>query len=123
MSETTVLVVAKDQFIAALLGALVELTGRKSVFPAAGDDAEHALARTTPDLMLVDCALGGSVLAESGAAARARGVPLLLFSAAHTDREVEAIAGVHRADWFVLPIRPAEFRERLDSVLRPVHGG
>jgi DNA-binding response OmpR family regulator len=123
MSETTVLVVAKDQFIAALLGALVQLTGRKSVFPADGDDSESAIARSRPDLMLVDCALGGTVLADAAAAARTRGVPVLLFSAAHTDREAEAIASRHRADWFVLPIRPSEFRERLDSVLRPVHGG
>ena len=122
MSEPTILVLAKDQFIAALLGALVELTGRKSSFPAAGEEVEGALARATPDLMLVDCALGGSILADASSAARSRGVPLLLFSAAHTDREAEAIAGRHRAEWFVLPIRPSEFRERLDSALRPVHG-
>ena len=121
MSDPLVLVVAKDHFIAALLGALVELSGRKSGFPADGESLEDAINRTTPDLMLVDCALGATRLTAATASARSQGVPLLLFSAAHTDREASAIASRQGAEWFVLPIRPGEFRERLNQALRPVH--
>lgn len=115
--QSVVLVMAKDPFIAALLGALVELSGRGVAFRSAGEGSDSAVQRTHPELVMVDCALGISACAEITAIARLEGLRLLMFSASHTDREARDIASLYGAHCFVLPIKPREFMESLDRVM------
>ncbi len=117
MPQANVLVMAKDRFVAALLGALVELSGRRAAFPLDNEESTAALRRMRPDLALVDCALGSAVCSELAASARDDGTRLLMVSAAHTASEARDIAGVYRAEVFVLPIRPREFADYLDRAL------
>lgn len=117
MPLTNVLVMAKDRFVAALVGALVELSGHYAAFPLDNEAGAEALRRTRPDLALVDCALGSAVCSAVAASARVEGARLLMFSAAHTAAEARDIAGQYGAQVFVLPIRPREFAECLDRAL------
>lgn len=117
MHTPTVLVVAKDRFIAALLGALVELSGRGVQFRSDGEGNDSAVQRAHPELIIFDCALGISACSEIAAIVRVEGLRLLMFSASHTDREARDIASLYGAQCFVLPIKPRDFMESLDRVM------
>ena len=117
MLQTTVLVMAKDRFVATLLGALVELSGRAVVFIADDERTDGAVRRTHPELVLFDCALGLSACTEIVAVARLEGLRVLMFPAAHTDSEAHDIASLYAAPVFVLPVKPREFHELLDRAL------
>ena len=117
LHHTTVLVMAKDRFVAALLGALIELSGRSVAFREDDETSDAAVRRTRPDLVICDCALGLSTCTEIAAVARLAGVKLLMFSASHTDREARDIAGLYGVQSFVLPVKPRDFMESLDRVM------
>lgn len=117
MLQTTVLVMAKDRFVARLLGGLVELSGRVAAFVADGEGTDAAVRRTGAELVLFDCALGLSVCSEIIAVARVDGLRVLMFSAAHTDREAHDIASLYSAPVFVLPIKPRDFLGLMDRTL------
>lgn len=117
MLQSTVLVMAKDRFVAALLGALVELSGRTAAFHSDGEGSDSAVRRTHPQLVMFDCALGIAACSEIAAVARLEGTRLLMFSASHTDREAHDIASLYGAECFVLPIKPKEFMASLDRAI------
>jgi len=117
MLHTTVLVLAKDRFVAALLGALIEISGRRAVFPREGEPTTSATQRIRADLILLDCALGASTCRSVASAAREAGVRMLMFSAAHTEPETRDIANQHGTDAFALPVSPREFASHLDRAL------
>lgn len=117
MLHTTVLVLAKDRFVAALLGALTELSGREAVFPRDGEPATLAGQRIRAELVLLDCALGATTCAAVASAARDAGTRVLMFSAAHTEPETRDIANHYGVDAFALPVSPREFAGHLDRAL------
>ena len=117
MLQTTVLVMAKDRFVAALVAALIELSGRAVAFRADKEPTELAVRRTRPELVIFDCALGIAACTEIATLARLEGLRLLLFSASHTDREARDIASLYGAPCFVLPIKPRDFMESLDRAM------
>jgi DNA-binding response OmpR family regulator len=117
MLQSTILVMAKDRFIAALLGALVELSGRKAAFRSDGETVDAALRRSNAELVMFDCALGIATCSEIAATARLDGARLLMFSASHTEREARDLASLYGAQCFVLPVKPREFMESVDRAL------
>jgi DNA-binding response OmpR family regulator len=117
MLQSTVLVVARDRFIAALLGALIELSGRSVAFPSNDEAVDAAVRRARAELVLFDCALGLAAVSEIATISRLEGARLLLFSASHTDREARDIAAPYGAECFVLPIKPREFMKAVDRAL------
>ena len=117
MGQSTVLVLAKDRFVAALLGALVDLAAKHASFPNDREPVESAIQRTHPDLILFDCALGPNECARVAVAARAGGMRFLMFSAAHTEPEVRDIAHRYGTQAFALPIKPRDFADQLDRAL------
>ena len=117
MLQPTILVMAKDRFIATLLGALIELSGRIVAFRLDEEATDSAVRRTHPELVMFDCALGITACTEIAAVARLEGLKLLMFSASHTDREARDIASLYGAQVFVLPIKPREFIQSLDRAL------
>ena len=117
MSQSTVLVVAKDRVIAALLGALIELSGRRVAFRSDNEGIDSAVRRAAAELVLFDCALGISTCAEIAATARLEGARLLMFSASHTERDARDLASLYGAQCFVLPVKPREFMDRVDRAL------
>jgi cysteine synthase len=117
MLHATVLVMAKDRFIAALFGALVELSGRIAAYRLDNEATDSAVRRTHPELVMFDCALGFTACTEIAAVARLEGLRLLMFSASHTDREASDIARLYGAQVIVLPIKPRDFIQSLDRAL------
>ena len=117
MQQSTVLVVAKDRFIAALIGALVELSGRRVAFRSDDEASFSAVQRTHPELVMFDCAFGITACSEIAAIVRVERLRLLMFSASHTDREARDIASLYGAQCFVLPIKPGDFKASLDRVM------
>jgi hypothetical protein len=115
--QTTVLVMARDRFIAVLLGGLIELSGRRVELLPDNEPSASAIRRAHPELVLFDCALGMATCSEIASVARLEGAKLLMFSAAHTDSEAKDIANFCGAPCFVLPVKPRDFMESLDRVM------
>ena len=117
MRQSTILVLAKDRFVAALLGSLVELSGRAVAFRLDNEGTDVAVRRTHADLVMFDCALGIAACTEVAAVARVEGSRMLMFSASHTDREARDLASLYGAQCFVLPVKPREFMDCLDRAI------
>jgi DNA-binding response OmpR family regulator len=117
MLDTTVLVLAKDRFVAALLGALVELSGHTAEFPRDGESSAVAAREMHADLILLDCALGATNCQAVSRASHEAGTRVLMFSAAHTEREATDIAHRYGTNAFALPVSPREFSGHLDRAL------
>jgi cysteine synthase len=66
---------------------------------------------------MFDCALGFARCREIASVARLLGARLLMFSAAHTEREARDLASLYGAQCFVLPVKPREFMESVDRAL------
>jgi hypothetical protein len=112
---STVLVLARDAVIAALLGLLLELEDYDAVFPGPDERPEDAIARLRPPLIVL---LDGTLdTAESDlfhARAAARGSRVVLFSEPPAAHEVRAIARRRDIAYVSMPVD----RSTLGGVLR-----
>ena len=111
------MILANEQVISALLGAMVELDGYTPVFPAADEQPLTAISRQRPDLLLLDCEHDFAWDAHSMRSIPESGTRVLLFSAVRSQREVEQIAGRYGIPSFVLPVAYREFTAKVDGVL------
>ena len=112
------MVLANEEVISALLGAMVELDGYVPVFPAADERPLAAVRRHRPDLLLLDCE---NDLAWDAGAMRSittMGTRILLFSAMRSQREIEQIAARYDVAAFALPVAYRDFTAQVDEVLR-----
>ena len=126
----TVLVLARETVIAALLGLLLELDGYQPAFPQPDERPEDALARLRPPLViLLDGeleAVRSDLFFVRAAKARAR---VVLFSPPHAFPEVRRIAGERGLRAFELPVDRATLRHALrhvvddDGVAAPLGSG
>jgi len=115
--KQTILILANEDVISALLGAMVELDGHVPVFPAHDERPLAAVARHHPTLLLLDCEHD---LAWDEDAMRRIGstdTRVLLFSAMRSQPEIELIADRYGIPAFVLPVAFREFTERVESLL------
>jgi DNA-binding response OmpR family regulator len=111
------MVLANEEVISALLGAMVELDGYTAVFPRADEQPLTAITRNRPDLLLLDCEHEFAWDAQGMRSARAAGVQILLFSAMRSQREIEQIAARHGVPAFTLPVTFREFTTQVDRML------
>jgi hypothetical protein len=107
-SASTVLVVASDPVVAALLGALVELERHTALYPGAGETLPSALSRLRPRVVLIE-AVGDAPVApdELGrlfASVRETGARGVLFAAAGRRDDLRRRAAALDAPWFTLPV-------------------
>lgn len=113
-SDHSVLVVAGDAMLAALIGVLVEGTDFKVAFPAAGERAEDALARVKPlAAVLVDAEAGQAASDVFVKRARNRGVAVILFGGRENLKRLEEWAGNAAVPSFVLPDEIDALRDAL----------
>ena len=117
MSKQTVLILAKEEVISALLGAMVELDDFAPVFPAADERPMAALRRLKPDLLLLDSE--HELLWDPTALGciSATGIRMLLFSAMRSQHEIEEVARRYGVAAFVLPVSFHDFATRVDAAL------
>lgn len=114
MSEpVSVLILAREELISALLGLLVETTGHVVVFAGTDESSRDAMRRLRPRVVIVDCdhrdCTGDLVKAANEFGAR-----LILFSASREPEYVRRAAAPSRSLSFTFPIEPP----RLDSMIR-----
>ncbi len=109
----SVLILAREELIAALLGLLVETTGHSVSFAQPEEGSAGAVRRTLPGVVIVDCDHRdcGEDLFK---AAREVGARLILFSASREADYVRRVAAPSHSDSFTFPIEPPQ----LDSLIR-----
>jgi DNA-binding NtrC family response regulator len=114
MSDSvSVLILAREELISALLGLLVETTGHSVVFAKPEESSEEAMRRLGPQVVIVDCD-HRDCTGDLVRAANALGARLILFSASREPDYVRKVAAPSSSQSFTFPIEPP----RLDSIIR-----
>ena len=113
------MILANEEVISALLGAMVELDGYVPVFPAADEQPLAAVRRHRPELLLLDCENDLAWDAAEMRGIATSGTRVLLFSAMRSQREIEQIAARYGVAAFALPVAYREFTAQLDRALAP----
>ena len=121
MPKQSIMVLANEEVIAALLGAMVELDGYSPLFPAADEQPLTAISRHRPDLVLVDCEHELAWDAHAMHCILPTRTRVLLFSAMRSQREVDQIAARYGVSAFVLPVAFREFSAQVDRALGSEH--
>lgn len=109
-----VLIVAREEIVAALLGLMVELQGSQPMFPARSETLDEAIREARPRAVIVDCDHPDCTDDLVEAIKRADAKPIL-FSPFRMQSEVQAAATRHGVQSFTLPTDPQTFRSVLDS--------
>ena len=107
-----VLILAREEVVAALLGLMVELRGLEPIYLGRADIAEDTIRRERPAVVVVDC--DHQDCTESLlAAVRDSGAKPILFSPFRFETEVRRIAARHGVGFFTLPTDPENFGRML----------
>lgn len=109
----SVLVLAREELISALLGLLVETTGHAAFFAEPEENSVTAVRRIRPAVIIVDCD-HRDCTDDLVRAAREVGGRLILYSASREPEYVKKVAAPSRSQSFTFPIEPL----RLDSMIR-----
>ena len=111
--SASVLILAREDLISALLGLLVETSGHVALLPKGEEDSRSAIRRLLPNVIIVDCdhrdCTGDLVKSAIEVGAR-----LILFSASREPDYVRKAAAPSRSQSFTFPIEPP----RLDLMIR-----
>ncbi|MFN2635462.1 MAG: hypothetical protein ABR585_00325 [Gemmatimonadaceae bacterium] len=107
-----VLILAREDVVAALLGLMVELRGFEPRFLRAGDDVADTLERDRPRIVVIDCDFPdcGEILLEK---IRRAGAKPILFSPFRMLAEVRDVATRLGVGSFTLPMDPETFGKML----------
>ena len=107
-----VLILAREEIVAALLGLMVELRGLEPVYLDKAEIAEEVIRRERPTVVVIDC--DHQDCTESLlAAVREAGAKPILFSPFRFAAEVKRVAGRHGVESFTLPADPDTFGQLL----------
>lgn len=114
---TTVLVIAAEPEIEALLGELVVFAGHRPVFDTTAGAAGEAVRRIRPAIAIIDGDLGEAVTrACVTASAEADAIPILVSSTA-SERELAALAACQQCASYPLPGSPVALRRLMERLL------
>lgn len=111
----SVLILAREELISALLGLLVETTGHSVSFAQPQETSATAVRRTRPDVIVVDCD-HRDCTDDLVRAAKEAGARLILFSASREPEYVRRAAAPSHSQSFTFPIEPLQ----LDAMIRQV---
>jgi DNA-binding response OmpR family regulator len=103
-----VLILARDEVVAALLGLMVELRGFSPRFLGEWETPEEVLAHDRYYAVIIDCDHPGCS-DQIIAAIRAADARPILFSPLRLQSELRDLAGRYRAESFTLPTDPDTF--------------
>jgi DNA-binding response OmpR family regulator len=109
-----VLILAREEVVAALLGLMVEVSGFQPKFVGKGESADDAVRETRFYAVLVDCDHPEFNEGLIGAI-RATGGRPILFSPFRMHAEVSRLAQRHDTESFTLPAEPDVFARILRS--------
>lgn len=109
-----VLILAREEVVAALLGLMVELGGFEPFFPVVDQPVSALMERSRPKVVVIDCdhpdCDDDLVQAVLDAGAKP-----ILFSPSRLQSEVHAAARGHGIASFTLPTDPGSFSKLLRS--------
>jgi DNA-binding NtrC family response regulator len=107
-----VLILAREEVVAALLGLMVELKGLEPIYLEKADIAEDVIRQKRPSVVLVDCDHQDCTEALLQAVREAGAKPIL-FSPFRFAAEVGRVADRHGVESFTLPTDPDSFGRML----------
>jgi DNA-binding NtrC family response regulator len=108
-----VLIVAREEVVAALLGLMVELRGLRPTFLGREESVEGAMAREAFEAVVIDCDYPECERLMD--AIRNTGALPILFSPFRMQTEVKEVATRHGIRSFTLPTDPDTFGRMLDA--------
>jgi DNA-binding NtrC family response regulator len=108
-----VLIVAREEIIAALLGLMVELRGLQPRFLGREESVEGAIAREPFEAVVIDCDYPDCERLMD--AIRNSGTLPILFSPFRMQAEVKEVAARHGIRSFTLPTDPDTFGRMLEA--------
>ena len=114
MALGSVLILAREEVVAALLGMLVEIKGLQPRFLGSAEPAEDAILRDRPSAVIIDCDhpdCGDSLLEII----RMAGALPILFSPSRMQPELRAVADRHGLRSFTLPTDVDTFGKILEA--------
>ncbi len=103
-----VLILAREEIVAALLGLMVELQGLEPLYLAKAEIAEDMIRRELPKVVVIDCDHQDCTDLLL-AAVRDAGTKPVLFSPFRFAGEVKRVASRHGVEYFTLPTEPEAF--------------
>jgi DNA-binding response OmpR family regulator len=109
-----VLILAREEVVAALLGLMVELHGFQPKFVDRLESVDDAIRQERPGVVLIDCDHPDCTEALIDAIRRLDATPVL-FSPFRMQHEVRAVAARHGVRSFTLPTDPGTFGKMLDT--------
>ena len=107
-----VLILAREEVVAALLGLLVELCGYRPVFVQKGETVADACARLECSKVVIDCDHWECSRQTLGTI-RDSGIKVLLFSASRIPSDLKRSTSTLGIEAFTLPIGPDAFGKLL----------
>ena len=108
-----VLIVAREEIVAALLGLMVELRGLHPMFLGSEESVEGAIAREPFEAVVIDCDYPECERLMD--AIRNAGALPILFSPFRMQTEVKEVAARHGIRSFTLPTDPDTFGRMLEA--------
>ena len=114
MALDSVLILAREEVVAALLGMLVEIKGLQPRFLGSAEPAEDAILRDRPRAVIIDCDHPdcGEDLLEF---IRMAGALPILFSPSRMQPELRSVADRHGLRSFTLPTDVDTFGKILEA--------
>jgi DNA-binding response OmpR family regulator len=109
-----VLILAREEVVAALLGLMVELHGFQPKFVDRLESVDDAIRQERPHVVLMDCDHPDCTDALIETIRRLDATPVL-FSPFRMQHEVRAVAARHGVRSFTLPTDPGTFGKMLDT--------
>jgi DNA-binding response OmpR family regulator len=109
-----VLILAREEVVAALLVLMVEAHGYQPKFIDRSESVDDAIRQDRPDAVLIDCDHPDCTGALIETIRRLDAAPIL-FSPFRLQDEVQAVAARHGVRSFTLPTDPSTFGKMLDT--------
>lgn len=109
-----VLILAREEVVAALLGLMVELHGLQPKFVDRLESVDDAIRQQRPVAVLIDCDHPDCTDTLIETIKRLDATPIL-FSPFRVHHEVRAVAARHGVRSFTLPTDPGAFGKVLDA--------
>jgi DNA-binding response OmpR family regulator len=109
-----VLILAREEVVAALLGLMVELHGYQPKFVDRSERVDDVIRQERPGAVLIDCDHPDCTEMLIETIRRLDATPIL-FSPFRMEQEIQAVATRHGVRSFTLPTDPGAFGKMLDS--------
>ncbi|HEY8831499.1 MAG TPA: hypothetical protein VIM21_03235 [Gemmatimonadaceae bacterium] len=109
-----ILILAREEIVAALLGLMVELHGDQPKFVDRSESVDDAIRQERPGAVLIDCDHPECTEQLIETIRRLDATPIL-FSPFRVHHEVRTVATRHGVQSFTLPTDPGTFGKMLDT--------